>query len=45
VGTPVITQLATGELLLAKDNIGIVIGADGKPLRKVCWHVCGNDWK
>lgn len=32
---PVITQLANGELLLAKDNIGIFIGADGKPSRKV----------
>lgn len=31
----VITQLANGELLLAKDNIGIFIGADGKPSRKV----------
>ncbi|BDA43540.1 Vam6/Vps39-like protein [Coccomyxa sp. Obi] len=34
-GTPVITQLASGELLLAKDNIGIFIGSDGKPSRKV----------
>ncbi len=34
-GTPVITQLASGELLLAKDNIGIFIGTDGKPSRKV----------
>ncbi len=34
-GTPVITQLAGGELLLAKDNIGIFIGSDGKPSRKV----------
>lgn len=33
--TPVITQLASGELLLAKDNIGIFIGTDGKPSRKV----------
>ena len=34
-GTPVITQLVSGELLLAKDNIGIFIGSDGKPSRKV----------
>lgn len=32
---PVVTPLANGDLLLAKDNIGIFIGPDGKASRKV----------
>ena len=34
-GTPVIVPLSSGELLLSKENVGIFIGADGKPSRKV----------
>ena len=34
-GTPVIVPLSSGELLLSKQNVGIFIGADGKPSRKV----------
>ena len=39
-GTPVIVPLPSGELLLSKENVGIFIGADGKPSRKVHpqWH-------
>ena len=34
-GTPVIVPLSSGELLLSKENVGIFIGPDGKPSRKV----------
>ena len=34
-GAPVIVPLSSGELLLSKENVGIFIGADGKPSRKV----------
>ncbi len=36
-GTPVIVPLSSGELLLSKENVGIFIGADGKPSRKVSY--------
>lgn len=39
-GTPVIVPLSSGELLLSKENVGIFIGADGKPSRKVCLTPC-----
>ena len=38
-GTPVIVPLPSGELLLSKENVGIFIGADGKPSRKVPPHL------
>ena len=39
-GTPVIVPLSSGELLLSKENVGIFIGADGKPSRKVhCTYI------
>ena len=34
-GSPVIARLSGGDLLLTKDAIGITIGPDGKPSRKV----------
>jgi hypothetical protein len=37
-GSPVITRLSGGDLLLAKDAIGIAIGPDGKPSRKVLFQ-------
>lgn len=33
--TPVIVRLSSSELLLSKENVGIFIGPDGKPSRKV----------
>jgi len=37
-GTPVIVPLSSKELLLSKENVGIFIGPDGKPSRKVPNH-------
>ena len=37
-GMPVIVPLSSGELLLSKENVGIFIGPDGKPSRKVPHH-------
>ena len=36
--TPVIVRLSSSELLLSKENVGIFIGPDGKPSRKVPAH-------
>lgn len=38
-GAPVIVPLSSGELLLSKENVGIFIGADGKPSRKVAYSL------
>ena len=37
--TPVIVRLSSSELLLSKENVGIFIGPDGKPSRKVSAHL------
>ena len=39
---PCMTSLSRNELLLAKDNVAVILGADGKPSRKVGNLSCMN---